>query len=73
MAMAASIGQKIQVGTFMCLLLTQDAMGRPPIMSADACRASDDTILSIYLQEAMAQVKNSMPALRANISVLAAR
>ena len=44
-----------------------------PVMSADACRASDDTILSIYLQEAMAQVKHSMPALRANISSLSAR
>ena len=53
------------------LLLTLEAVGL--IISADACRASDDTILSIYLQEAMAQVKHSMPALRANISSLTAR
>ncbi len=69
MAMAASIGQKLQVGAYMCLLLTQDALGP----STAACRASDDTILSIYLQEAMAQVKHSMPALRANIALLTAR
>ena len=71
MAMAASIGQKLQVGALMCLLLTQDALG--PNRSAAAFRASDDTIFSIYLQEAMAKVKHSMPALRANISSLAAR